>query len=196
MVIAAYYREVAAEVKRFGGLVARHIGDGALIYFGYPVAHEDDAERTIRAGLALISAIRRLKVRPEISLDVRIGIATGLVVIELTGEGEGKRWTALGETPNLAARMQALAEPGTVVIAASTYRLAGTLFECCALGPRQVKGLDNPVEVWQVIRPGDIEQRFSTQHGLYIHPLLGGLKRSSCCCAVGIWRRPVKVGSC
>ena len=172
MVIAAYYREVAAEVQRFGGLVARHIGDGALIYFGYPVAHEDDAERTIRAGLALISAIRGLKVRSEISLDVRIGIATGLVVIELTGEGEGKRWTALGETPNLAARMQALAEPGTVVIAASTYRLAGTLFECRALGPRQVKGLDNPVEVWQVIGPGDIAQRFSAQHGLYT-PVVG-----------------------
>lgn len=163
-VIAAYFREVAAVVRRFGGLVARHHGDGALIYFGYPSAHEDDAQRAVRAGLALIGAIRGLKLCSEIALDARIGIATGLVVIEMTGEGDGKRWTAVGETPNLAARLQTLAEPGTVVIALSTYRLTGALFECRTLGPQDIKGFNNAVEVWQVLRLGDVESRFLAQH--------------------------------
>ena len=95
-VIAAYYREVAVEVQRFGGFVARHIGDGVLIYFGYPAAHEDDSERAVRAGLALISAIRRLKLRPGIVLDARVGIATGLVVVDMIGEGPAREWTVLG----------------------------------------------------------------------------------------------------
>ena len=172
LVIAAYYREVAAEVQRLGGHVARHIGDGALIYFGYPVAHENHAERAIRAGLSLTNAIRDLKVGPTMSLEVRIGIATGLVVIELTGEGEGKRWTAVGETPNLAARLQAMAQPSTVVIAAATHRLTDSLFECRALGPQEAKGFQRPVEAWQVIQPRDIEHRISLQRGVYM-PVVG-----------------------
>jgi class 3 adenylate cyclase/predicted ATPase len=164
-VIAAYYREVAAVVRRFGGLVARHNGDGALIYFGYPAAHEDDAQRAVRAGLALIVAIRGLKPCSDIALDARIGIATGLVVIEMAGEGDGRRWTALGETPNLAARLQTLAEPGTVVIASSTYRLTGILFECRSLGLQDIKGFDLPVTVWQVLRLGDVESRLMAQQG-------------------------------
>jgi hypothetical protein len=107
--IAAYYREVTAEVQHFGGSVARLIGDGVLICFGYPAAHEDDAERAVRAGLAVIATIRRLKVHPEIALDARIGIATGLVVVSTIGEGPGQEWTVLGDTPNLAARQRPMA---------------------------------------------------------------------------------------
>src|SRR4029450_1780784 len=116
-VIAAYYREVAAEVQRFGGFVARHVGDGVLVYFGYPAAHENDSERAVRAGLALINAIRRLKLRPGIVLDARVGIATGLVVVDMIGEGPGREWTVLGDAPNLAARLQGFAEAGTGLIA-------------------------------------------------------------------------------
>jgi class 3 adenylate cyclase/predicted ATPase len=171
-IIAAYYHEVEATVRRFGGLVARHVGDGALIHFGYPVSHEDDAERAVRAGLALISRIRGLKLGSDIDLDARIGIATGLVVIELTNEGGGRRWTALGETPNIAARMQTLAEPGTVVVAPSTHRLAGALFEYRSLGSRDIKGFDRPVEPWQVVSAVDAESRFLAQRAAY-PPVIG-----------------------
>ncbi len=164
-VIAAYYREVAAEVQRFGGLVARHVGDGVLIYFGVPVAHEDDAERAVRAGLALISAIRALKLHAAIALETRVGIATGLVVVDMTGDGAAQRWTALGDAPNLAARLQTMAEPGTLVIAPSTYRLVSALFDCRALGPRDIKGFANPVQAWQVLRLGDVANRFLALHG-------------------------------
>ena len=171
-VIAAYYREVAAEVQRFGGLVALHVGDGVLIYFGCPVAHEDDAERAVRAGLALISAIRGLKLHSGLALDTRVGIATGLVVVDMIGEGSTQRWTALGDAPNLAARLQTSAEPGTVVIAPATHRLVGALFDCRSLGLREMKGLASPVEAWQVLRPGDIANRFLALHGTQT-PIVG-----------------------
>ncbi len=166
-VIAGYYREVAAEVQRFGGFVARHVGDGVLIYFGYPAAHENDSERAVRAGLALISAIRRLKLRPGIVLDARVGIATGLVVVDMIGEGAAREWTVLGDAPNLAARLQAFAEPGTVLIAPTTHRLIGDLFECRALGPREIKGLADPMQVWQALRPADVAKRFLARRAAY-----------------------------
>ena len=132
-VISAYQRCVAETVRRFGGFVARYMGDGVLIYFGYPQAHEDDAERAVRAGLALIDAVATLPA-PE-PLQVRIGVATGLVVVgDLVGSGEAQERGIVGETPNLAARLQGIAEPNTVVIAEATRRLLGNLFEL--RGPR------------------------------------------------------------
>jgi class 3 adenylate cyclase/predicted ATPase len=171
-VISAYYREVAAEVRRFGGFVARHLGDGVLVYFGYPAANENDAERAVRAGLALINAIRSLELRPGIALDARVGIATGVVVVERIGEGATQEWAVLGDPPNLAARLQNFAEPGTVVIAPATYRLTGELFECRALGPREIKGLASPVHLWQVLRPGDVANRFLARRAAHT-PIVG-----------------------
>ena len=127
-VIAAYHRSVAGVVGNLDGFVAKYMGDGVLVYFGYPRAHEDDAERAVRAGLGVIDAVGRLDLR-SVKLQARIGIATGLVVVgDLIGEGSAQEQSVVGETPNLAARLQALAAPGAVVIAAATRRLVGDLF--------------------------------------------------------------------
>jgi class 3 adenylate cyclase/predicted ATPase len=150
-VIGAYYRCVADTVARFDGFVARYMGDGALVYFGYPHAHEDNAERAVRAALAIVSNIGKLDVRQE-QLRTRIGIATGLVVVgELGNVGAARESTALGETPNLAARLQALAEPDTIVIADHTRRLAGGVFEYRDLGVVTLKGFEVPARAWQVV---------------------------------------------
>src|SRR5919199_296865 len=148
-VIAAYHKCVAHVVSGFEGFVAKYMGDGVLAYFGYPQAHEDDAERAVRAGLALTEAVGQLDA-PE-RLRVRIGIATGLVVVgDLVGSGEAQERGVVGETPNLAARLQALAEPGAVVIAASTRKLIGGLFECEDLGAVEAKGFPEPVGAHRV----------------------------------------------
>jgi class 3 adenylate cyclase len=139
-VYAAYHRAVAEVVGGFDGFVAKYMGDGVLAYFGYPRAHEDDGERAVRAGLGVTDAVGRLHVQ-SIKLQVRVGIATGLVVVgDLIGEGSAQEQSVVGETPNLAARLQALAEPDTVVIAAGTRRLVGDLFEYRDLGAVEVKG--------------------------------------------------------
>ena len=143
------------------------MGDGVLVYFGYPRAHEDDAERAVRAGL------ERLSTR-SVSLDVRstrlqarVGIATGLVVVgDLIGEGSAQEQSVVGETPNLAARLQALAEPDAVVISAGTRRLVGDLFECRDLGVVAVKGIAAPVPTWQVLRPSAVASRFEALRGI------------------------------
>ena len=123
-VISAYQKCVAETVRRFGGFVAKYMGDGVLVYFGYPQAHEDDAERAVRAGLELIAAVAALQ--SSVPLQTRVGIATGLVVVgDLIGSGEAQERGIVGETPNLAARLQSAAEPNTVVIAESTRKLAG-----------------------------------------------------------------------
>jgi class 3 adenylate cyclase len=138
-IIGAYHRSVADTIARFDGFVAKYMGDGVLAYFGYPQAHEDDVERAVRAGLALVDAVGRLQA-PE-PLQVRVGIGTGLVVVgDLITSGEGQERGVVGETPNLAARLQALAEPNAVVIGPQTRRLLGDLFECRDLGAVEVKG--------------------------------------------------------
>jgi len=151
-VIGAYHRCVGETVRRFDGFVARYMGDGALVYFGFPHGHEDNAERAVRAALALLENIAKLDTFGE-RLAARIGIATGLVVVgELVNSGSVREQTALGDTPNLAARLQSLAVPDTVVIADSTRRLVGTLFEYRDLGGQEIKGLAEPAQAWQVER--------------------------------------------
>jgi class 3 adenylate cyclase/predicted ATPase len=174
-VIAAYHRCVASAVGRFQGFVAKYMGDGVLVYFGYPQAHEDDAERALRAGLVLVEAIGRLDTIAGAKLQVRIGIATGLVVVgDLVGAGEAREYGVVGETPNLAARLQALADPGTVVIAPSTRQLVGALFDYRDLGLTEVKGFAEPVRAWQVLRASAIASRFEALHAnAALTPLVG-----------------------
>jgi len=170
-VITAYHRAVADVVRSFDGLVAKYMGDGVLVYFGYPQAHEDDAERAVRAGLACIDAVGRLDVK-SVKLQARIGIATGLVVVgDLIGEGSAQEQSVVGETPNLAARLQALAESETVVIAAGTRRLLGDLFEYRDLGGVEV--IAAPVPAWQVLRPSAVASRFEALRGAALTPLVG-----------------------
>ena len=172
-VIAAYHRSVAETVAGLDGFVAKYMGDGVLVYFGYPRAHEDDAERAVRAGLGVIEAVGRLDVK-SVTLQARVGIATGLVVVgDLIGEGSAQEQSVVGETPNLAARLQALAEPDAVVIAASTRRLVGDLFEYRDLGAVELKGIARPVPAWQVLRASAVESRFEALRGSTLTALVG-----------------------
>src|SRR2546425_10795041 len=171
-VISAYQKCVAETVRRFGGFVAKYLGDGVLVYFGYPQAHEDDAERAVRAGLELIAAVARLKTHA--SLQTRVGIATGIVVVgDLLGTGAAQEQAVVGETPNLAARLQGLAEPNTVVIADTTRRLLGNLFELQDLGAREVKGIAGPVQAWVALRASSVEGRFEALHASGMTALVG-----------------------
>src|SRR5262249_50831290 len=158
----------------YDGFLAEFRGDGILAYFGYPIAHEDDAERTVRAGLDIIAAIARLETRVAEPLAARIGIATGLVVIGDLSRGGALRGDAgVGETPNLAARLQALAEPGTIVVAASTRRLLGDLFRLRDLGRYEVKGIAGPLAAWAVEGLSDSESRFEAVHAAGLTDLIG-----------------------
>ena len=171
-VIAAYYKCVAEIVRLFGGFVAQFLGDGVLVYFGYPYAHEDDAERAVRAGLELITAVGRLKT--QVLLQSRIGIATGLVIVgDLIVSSEARERGIVGETPNLAARLQAIAEPDTVVIAESTRKLLGNLFELQDLGTRYLKGIDRPVRVWTALQASSVDSRFEALHAGGLTSLVG-----------------------
>src|SRR6516165_7037611 len=170
--ISAYHKCVAETVRRFGGFVAQYLGDGVLVYFGYPEAHEDDAERAVRAGLEVIAALGAIKT-PAL-LQTRVGIATGLVVVgDLTGLGEGRQSGIIGETPNLAARLQGIAEPNSVVIAEATRRLLGNLFELRDLGTRELKGLAKPVRAWLALRESTVESRFEALHPSGLAALVG-----------------------
>jgi class 3 adenylate cyclase/tetratricopeptide (TPR) repeat protein len=172
--IGAYQRCVTEVVSRFGGFVARYVGDGALVYFGYPGAQEDDAERAIRAGLQVAEAVSRLTLLNDYRPEVRIGIATGLVVVgSIIGTEPSAAHDVAGETPNLAARLQALAEPNSVVIEANTVRLAGGLFEYLDLGPVQLKGFEKPVRAWRVLRASATKSRFEALHEAEFAPLVG-----------------------
>jgi class 3 adenylate cyclase/tetratricopeptide (TPR) repeat protein len=171
-VISAYQNSVAEAVGHFGGFVAKYMGDGVLIYFGYPHAHEDDAERAVRAGLQLVTAIGNLKTHA--ALQTRVGIATGVVVVgDLIGSGSSQEQPIVGDTPNLAARLQGVAEPNRVVIAESTRKLVGSLFELEDLGPQELKGISVPVRAWAALRPASVEGRFEAMHASGLTDLVG-----------------------
>ena len=173
-VISAYQNVCAGIIARFEGYVAKYMGDGLLAYFGYPQAHEDDAERAVRAGLELAEALAKLTTPADVPLAARVGIATGHVVVgDLIGEGLAQEEAVIGETPNLAARLQVLAKPGTVVIAPTTRQLLGRLFELIDLGAHELKGFAEPVHAWQVGSEGQTEGRFEAQHGTELTPLIG-----------------------
>jgi class 3 adenylate cyclase/predicted ATPase len=171
-VISAYHKCAAEIVRRFGGFVAQYLGDGVLIYFGYPQAHEDDAERSVRAGLELVAGVGGLKTRA--SLQTRVGIATGLVVVgDLVDAGGSQERGIVGETPNLAARLQGIAEPNMIVIAEDTRKLLGNLFELQDLGAKEIKGIAGSVRVWAALRASSVESRFDALHATGLTALVG-----------------------
>ena len=171
-IISAYQKCVTEIVQRFGGFVAKYMGDGVLIYFGYPEAHEDDAERAVRAGLELIGAVGAVK--SNAPLQTRVGTATGLVVVgDLIGSGEAQERGIVGETPNLAARLQSIAEPNMVVIADGTRKLLGNLFELEDLGPKDLKGIAGPTRAFAALRASSAEGRFEALHGSGLTDLVG-----------------------
>jgi class 3 adenylate cyclase/predicted ATPase len=171
-IISAYQKCVAGTVQRFDGFVAKYMGDGVLVYFGYPQAHEDDAERAVRAGLELVAAVGGLK--SHAPLQARVGIATGLVVVgDLIGSGASQEQAIVGETPNLAARLQGIAEPGSVVVAESTRKLVGNIFELEDLGAQDLKGIAGRVRAWAALWPSSIESRFDALHASGLTELIG-----------------------
>jgi class 3 adenylate cyclase/predicted ATPase len=173
-IVGAYHRSCAEQITKAGGFVAKYMGDGLLAYFGYPQAHEHDAERAVLAGLALVEAVPMLKTAAGTPLQVRVGIATGLVVVgDLIGSGEAQERGVVGDTPNLAARLQALAEPNMVVIADSTRRLLGNLFELEDLGTRDLKGIAGPARAWAALRANSVESRFEALHMTGLAALVG-----------------------
>ena len=173
-VVALFHHRIAEVIDGYQGIVARYMGDGVLAYFGYPQAHEDDAEQAVRAGLALVEAVANLQTGAEAPLQIRVGIATGVAVVgDLIGEGGSQEQAVVGDTPNLAARLQVLAEPGTVLISASTRRLIGGQFEYRDRGPAALKGWAEPVPAWQVLRTSGVASRFEAQHESKLTPLFG-----------------------
>jgi class 3 adenylate cyclase/predicted ATPase len=171
-VISAYQKCASEIVRRFDGFIAKFMGDGVLIYFGYPEAHEDDPERAVRAALELIAAIGSLQTHAP--LRTRIGIATGLVVVgDLIGSGAAQEQAIVGKTPNLAARLQAVAEPDTVVIADGTRKLLGNLFELEDLGSPDLKGISGAERAWAVVRTSSAESRFDALHAGGLTELVG-----------------------
>ena len=165
-VLRRYQNCCAGEIVRLEGHVAKFMGDGVLAYFGWPKAHEDAAERAVRVALTVLRAVSEIHAPNHGPLAVRVGIATGLVVVgELLGKGAAQEQTVVGETPNLAARLQTLAEPGSVVIALSTRVLIGDLFDLADLGAQPVKGFEQPVRAWRVLGDSPAESRFEALHG-------------------------------
>src|SRR6202040_854973 len=183
-VIAGYQRAVADAIAGFDGFIAKYMGDGVLAYFGYPRAHEHDAEHAVRAGLALVETVPKLTTAAGVPLQVRVGIATGLVVVgDLIGAGAAQEQAVVGERSNLAARLQALAEPDAVVIADGTRRLLGNLFELKDLGTRDLKGIAGPARAWAALRASSVGSRFDALH-------------TNCCFGAGPGQRRVKARWC
>jgi class 3 adenylate cyclase/tetratricopeptide (TPR) repeat protein len=181
-VILAYQQTCAEQIRRFEGYLARYVGDGLLVYFGYPQAHEDDAQRAIRAGLGIVAALPDMNTRLQQSvgtlqafpLQVRIGIHTGLVVVgDMGGGGYRDPLAIVGETPNIAARVQGIAEPNTVMISEATARLVQGLFECHDRGPQALKGISTPIGVYRVLRDSGVQSRFEVAVYAGLTPLVG-----------------------
>src|SRR5712691_9669844 len=180
-VVHAYQEACAGVIGRFEGHIAQYLGDGLLVYFGYPAAHEDDAQRAVRAGLSILAELPHLNARLQSTvkvhgcapLQIRIGIHTGLVVVGEIGSSDKCEILALGDTPNIAARLQGLAEPDTVVISGATYRLSAGFFSCRNLGPQTVKGISAPVEVYRVLEESEVQSRFEVAFRTGLTPLVG-----------------------
>jgi class 3 adenylate cyclase/predicted ATPase len=177
-VITSFQDKCRQAIRQYGGFIARYMGDGMLVYFGYPQAHEDDAERAVRAGLAIVRSMAELNVeigkRYEVVLAVRVGVATGLVVVgDIVGEGAAEEAAVVGETPNLAARLQGVAEPNQVVVASVTHQLLGALFEHEDLGKHELKGITQPVQVWRVTAEREVESRYEAKRVGARLPLVG-----------------------
>ena len=177
-VIRAYQDVCAEAIGQYDGYLAKYLGDGVLAYFGYPQAHEDDAARGVRAGLAILDAMKplnaRLQAQMALSLAVRVGIHTGLVVAGEMGGGDVREERAIvGETPNVAARLEGLAEPDGIVIGPLTHKLVVGQFDCRALGPRSVKGISDPIPVYAVRGELRIASRFEATHGAGLDALVG-----------------------
>jgi class 3 adenylate cyclase len=173
-VIAAFHDCCAREIKSLGGMVAQYLGDGVLAYFGYPTAHENDAERAILAGLAILNGVGTLKAGGDVALQARIAIGSGVVVVgDLVRQSLTQENAAIGETTNLVARLQSLAEPNSIVISPVTHRLVGALFDYRDLGRHTLKGFAEPVHVRQVLGVSKVESRFEAQHPSGTSPLLG-----------------------
>jgi class 3 adenylate cyclase len=176
-VVRAYQETCATVIAHYEGYMAQPLGDGLLVYFGYPQAHENDAERAVRTGLGIVGVIQKLPPRLNIQLphplQVRIGIHTGLVVVGEIGSSEKREILALGETPNLAARLQGLAEPDTVVMSTATYRLVQGFFTCHDLGAHSLKGLSDPIQVYRVVSESGVHSRFEVAASTGLTPLVG-----------------------
>ncbi len=177
-VITSFQDKCRQAIRQYEGFIARYMGDGMLVYFGYPQAHEDDAERAVRAGLAIVLSMADLNTdigkRYGVVLAVRVGVATGLVVVgDIVGEGAAEEAAVVGETPNLAARLQGVAEPNQVVVAPVTQRLVGTLFECEDLGAHELKGIAHPVQVWRIVAEREVESRYEAKRIGGRLPLVG-----------------------
>jgi len=177
-VIASYQSRCSAVIRHYDGFVAKYMGDGILVYFGYPRAHEDEAERSVRAGLDIVDAMAELNVairRPQgVELAVRIGIATGPVIVgDQIGEGTASETAVVGETPNLAARLQALAQPNQIVASAATRAMLGDHFDLEDLGAYELKGFAGPAPAWRVLSARDVESRFAATRTGSSAPLVG-----------------------
>jgi class 3 adenylate cyclase/tetratricopeptide (TPR) repeat protein len=187
-VIGAYQTAAAAQIEKWGGYIARYMGDGILVYFGYPQAHEDDPERAVHAGLDIIANVNQLNVRPGLALHVRIGVATGVVVAgDIIGEGSSEERVVLGVTPNLAARLQSLAEYDTVVISDRTHRLTAGFFDYEDLGPQKLKGINDSENAWRVTGISQTTSRFEATTEAGLSPLVGREEEISL--LMGRWRQ-------
>jgi class 3 adenylate cyclase/predicted ATPase len=176
-VVRAYQETSATMIQRFGGYIAQYLGDGLLVYFGYPQAHEDDAQRAVRAGLGLVAAMGELNTRlarhPGVQLAVRIGIHTGLVVVGEMGGGSRQEQLALGETPNVAARIQGVATSDTIAISPATFRLVQGYFTCQDLGSHTLKGLAAPLQVYRILGESEAQSRLDVAGATGFTPLVG-----------------------